>query len=305
MVHSNRELVGRGLDVLMPGLAPYVLRELKRHYNARWWKDGIEAALRDTNERNLSNASVTEETRFEKFDISVLLSIMIGNWKLVFDNQLHNLGRSYVGELKVIRNEWAHQHQFTTDDAFRAIDTMARLAKMIGASERVPLEKLASEFTHSRNQVDTIYEGEKSSDVFQTGVSNMSIESIPNRIRKLNGKHVTTMSGTTQFHIYEVNDTQVKYDPEKTKSPGAHWSYMTTFTRISDLIQHKGRRAQSPADIQILYDELGISSAEGQTTSYVFGILCAIDVIHHDKAGNPSDCRNSSCPGRTHAQNVP
>ena len=46
MAKSNVEIVTTGLDVLLAGLRPYVLRELKSRYGDRWWKAAVEDALR-------------------------------------------------------------------------------------------------------------------------------------------------------------------------------------------------------------------------------------------------------------------
>ncbi len=44
--------------------------------------------------------------------------------------------RSYVGELLEVRNIWAHEKPFTSDDVYRALDTMQRLLQAISAGEQ-------------------------------------------------------------------------------------------------------------------------------------------------------------------------
>ena len=41
--------------------------------------------------------------------------------------------RSLVSELRDVRNKWAHQRTFTTDDAYRALDSMERLLNAVSA----------------------------------------------------------------------------------------------------------------------------------------------------------------------------
>src|SRR5262249_48967895 len=44
--------------------------------------------------------------------------------------------RNYVSELRDVRNKWAHQSPFSTDDAHRALDTAERLLNAISATEQ-------------------------------------------------------------------------------------------------------------------------------------------------------------------------
>ena len=44
-------------------------------------------------------------------------------------------GRSRVEELRDCRNKWAHQEQFSFDDAYRVLDTSARLLAAVSALE--------------------------------------------------------------------------------------------------------------------------------------------------------------------------
>ena len=44
--------------------------------------------------------------------------------------------RNYVSELIDARNRWAHQETFTSDDAYRALDSAERLLQAISAGEQ-------------------------------------------------------------------------------------------------------------------------------------------------------------------------
>ena len=44
--------------------------------------------------------------------------------------------RNYVSELIDARNRWAHQESFTSDDAYRALDSAERLLLAINAGEQ-------------------------------------------------------------------------------------------------------------------------------------------------------------------------
>ncbi|RMG97182.1 MAG: ATP-binding protein, partial [Deltaproteobacteria bacterium] len=65
-----------------------------------------------------------------------LLKAMVDNWQGVFRYVLGHVERSYVGELIDVRNKWAHEKPFTSDDVYRALDTMQRLLEAISEGER-------------------------------------------------------------------------------------------------------------------------------------------------------------------------
>ena len=48
-------------------------------------------------------------------------------WNVVFRTILGPAERGFVGELRGHRNRWAHQEPFSSDDAYRALDTTGRL----------------------------------------------------------------------------------------------------------------------------------------------------------------------------------
>ncbi|HOV52164.1 MAG TPA: Swt1 family HEPN domain-containing protein, partial [Methanothrix sp.] len=130
MALSNHERIDRGLALLRAGIQPYVERELKAFYGNLWWSDGVEKSL--SGKIGIEAliglaASLPEEERFARLDIQPLLVVMWNNWSQVFHSKLGHAGRSYVSELREIRNKWAHQQAFTTEDTYRALDTMQRL----------------------------------------------------------------------------------------------------------------------------------------------------------------------------------
>ena len=49
------------------------------------------------------------------------------SWNDVFRRTLGQAERSLVSELRDLRNKWAHQESFSTDDAYRAFDSAGRL----------------------------------------------------------------------------------------------------------------------------------------------------------------------------------
>ncbi|MEO7963495.1 MAG: Swt1 family HEPN domain-containing protein [Gemmatimonadaceae bacterium] len=64
-------------------------------------------------------------------DIAALLGIMLDKWAL-FGEKLSPLVRSYIRELKDIRNQWAHERPFTEEEGIRALDTIRLVGQAIG-----------------------------------------------------------------------------------------------------------------------------------------------------------------------------
>lgn len=155
MAISNLERVGKGLEILRIGLAPYILRELKSVYKERWWISGVETILENAVGREALISPGTEEEKFAKLDIQALLMILWENWNAVFRNELGHTGRSYVSELREVRNRWAHQQPFSPEDTFRALDTMARLLEMVHGQGLAELQELSHTMLRQRFEAET------------------------------------------------------------------------------------------------------------------------------------------------------
>ena len=155
MAKSNIEIVTIGLDVLLTGLRPYLLRELKARYGDRWWNAAVKDSLRGMVGLEARQAQETDEERFTALDVQAILAIMTNCWNDVFQSQLGHTGRSYVSELREVRNSWAHQRAFSADDAYRALDTIGRLLGMISAPNQDEIKKLAQDLLRQRYETET------------------------------------------------------------------------------------------------------------------------------------------------------
>jgi hypothetical protein len=56
-------------------------------------------------------------------DVAASLVVMDRKWGEVFRQILGKSERSLVNELLAVRNAWAHQEPFSSDDAYRALDS--------------------------------------------------------------------------------------------------------------------------------------------------------------------------------------
>lgn len=130
MALSNRDRIDRGLQSVVSGLSPYVLRELKSRYGDRWGY-AVAGELSEGRYSRVQNAS--EEAFLESVDAHALFKVMWGNYNEAFRNKLGFSGRNQLSELMEVRNEWAHGGSFNLEDTQRALDTMGRLLKAVSA----------------------------------------------------------------------------------------------------------------------------------------------------------------------------
>ena len=135
MAITNHDRIGKALDLLKQGLAPFIDREV---IAATKTGRGIEK-LRAYAEDPMTNCAITE------WDASALLRLMWETWNEIFRQILGPAERGLVGELRGYRNKWAHQGTFSSDDADRALDSAARLLTAVSAPEADDVTKMKLE----------------------------------------------------------------------------------------------------------------------------------------------------------------
>jgi predicted AAA+ superfamily ATPase len=141
MAISNADRVGKALELLRDGLKPFVERELKARHGDRWTSE-VKVALSDKRLGTRKGDTLQ--------DVAVLLVVMDKTWGGVFSAILGRAERNLVNELVDIRNRWAHQEAFSTDDAYRALDSAGRLLTAVSAPEAGDLEKMKMELLRVR-----------------------------------------------------------------------------------------------------------------------------------------------------------
>ncbi len=142
MAITNQERIGKAVDLLRAGLAPYVEREFT---NAHKDKAVAEARrLLPVDDRLNGNRPIAQ------WDVAVLLKVMWDAWNEIFGRTLGRAERSLVQELRDVRNRWAHQDPFTGDDAYRALDSVHRLLLAVSAAQAEEVEKMKMELLRVR-----------------------------------------------------------------------------------------------------------------------------------------------------------
>ncbi len=142
MAITNYDRVGKALDLLKDGLRPFVERELENRHG-RYWVTTVTASWPN-------DLSWRDGEDLPQMDAAVLLRMMWDQWNVVFRDTLGHAERSLVSELREVRNKWAHQETFTTDDAYRALDSAGRLLTAISATQADEIERMKMELLRLR-----------------------------------------------------------------------------------------------------------------------------------------------------------
>jgi predicted AAA+ superfamily ATPase len=136
MAMTNRDRVGKALELLREGLAPYVEREMRSFFGPK-----AEAEVA----RLLGDDRLSAGKPLSQFDVAALLKVMWESWNDVFRKTLGFAERSLVSELREWRNKWAHQERFSSDDADRALDSAERLLAALSAPQAEEVRRLKLE----------------------------------------------------------------------------------------------------------------------------------------------------------------
>ncbi len=129
MALTNRERVDKALELFGRELAPYVDRRMTaKSPRGGYWKQEYPG-------EHLEG------------DPSALINVVLGNWDAVFKTELKGDGRTYIGEIKSIRNTWAHQigKPYSFDDTYRAMDTIERMLRVLDTSGADEIAKMKTD----------------------------------------------------------------------------------------------------------------------------------------------------------------
>ena len=137
MAITNQERVGKALELLKDGLGPFVEREVQDKIKAR-------VVHMDTIRRFVDDPNLTDKP-IDQWDVAALLKLIWETWNDVFRNVLGHAERSLVSEIRGHRNRWAHQDNFSSDDADRALDSIARLLTAVSATQADEVHRMKME----------------------------------------------------------------------------------------------------------------------------------------------------------------
>ncbi len=142
MAITNHERVGKALELLKAGLGPFVDREVRAAIAAN--------ALSMAKVRGFVEDPMLANKGIEEWDSAALLKLMAETWNEVFRQTLGFAERGLVSEIRTWRNKWAHQGLFSSDDAYRALDSVVRLLSAVSAPESDEVERMKMELLRLR-----------------------------------------------------------------------------------------------------------------------------------------------------------
>lgn len=137
MAVSNRDRVGKALELLSQGIKPFFEREMRGVHGDSWLREVAKSFDRPTGPQKTD----------PRLDTYALLKVMWDEWHQVFGKVLGFNVRTLVAELRDVRNKWAHEEPFSADDAYRALDSAQRLLQEISAGEE------AAEIERQKNEL--------------------------------------------------------------------------------------------------------------------------------------------------------
>lgn len=150
MALSNYERVGKALEIAKDALKPYISAQFQGVFGTGWENQLYGYVSTD--------AFVAKEgVPFKDWDITALVSLLLGGWEDVFRKTLGKSERNLVFELRNVRNDWGHQQPFSLDASYRALDTIEQLLRAVSAPEaaeigKVKLDILRTKFDDEANK---------------------------------------------------------------------------------------------------------------------------------------------------------
>jgi predicted AAA+ superfamily ATPase len=138
MAITNKERIGKTLDLLKEGLLPYLERKFRNKYGKN--------PINEIN-RYMQDDRLYLNKALKDWDIAGLLKLMWESWNEVFRDELGPAERGFIGELRGVRNSYHHDEPFSSNDTRRALDTARRILKAISAPQVEEIEKMDVELS--------------------------------------------------------------------------------------------------------------------------------------------------------------
>jgi hypothetical protein len=128
MAKSNIDVVRAALHSLSDVLDPYIEQITAKHVPAgKDWT--VILAAKDAEKRIRGK----EYSRTDPQDQFRIITEPMSSLGYIFNDHLSRGEQGFVSELRTVRNNVAHFKPFSPDDAVRALDTIERVMRAIGA----------------------------------------------------------------------------------------------------------------------------------------------------------------------------
>ena len=154
MAMNNGERIVKCLELLREGLTPFAEQRFKAHFGKDWTRE-IRVTLKDSFKLDKGGNII--------WDTQALLKAIGDSWQEVFRDTFGHNERAWVSELRTVRNDWAHEKTFSTDDTYRALDTIQLLLASISAPKQASeVGKYKQELLRNKYEEQARYEASKS-----------------------------------------------------------------------------------------------------------------------------------------------
>lgn len=134
MAKTNRERIGKAIDLLAPELEAFIHRVISADT-----PEGANFAqlvqVRDESRGISGKTYKPEDLQVQLRFITEGISNQVKPGWWPFRGHLTRVQESYASELRDMRDNWAHGKSFRDDDAYRSLDTVERFLKAIGAGD--------------------------------------------------------------------------------------------------------------------------------------------------------------------------
>ena len=152
---ENYTKVQQAFRVLHPLLAGYICQEMRREYQDNWWQEVL-MTLSDQ-VRDLPNDNGDYAALMDSLDMANCLRLFDRKWNDLFKRKLSIDYRTWAKELMGVRNKLAHigGTDFSEDDTWRALDTMARLCEAFDDEAAEEIRKILRQLRYGSAEGST------------------------------------------------------------------------------------------------------------------------------------------------------
>jgi hypothetical protein len=141
------EIINKAFRTMLPPLSLYIGNTLIDKDRANWWTRFVISKLSESAVSNLPQNGNFEDL-VKSLDIQACLSLIINNWKEIFQKKLNNNHLNWAHELKTLRNDIDAHYTSKTLETFndkaleRGIDTMALFMEPINKDISIEIKQL-------------------------------------------------------------------------------------------------------------------------------------------------------------------
>lgn len=255
MSMSNRERVDRGFLVLRDGLNEFI----DNVAGTPNWDVALSEAL---------------GKKLSRDDVQTHLVMLTQKFDALFKPHLSYMARTYSSELRDIRNKWAHQAAFSSDDTYRMLDSAERLLVECGQPEQAELLR-KSRVEHQR----LVYEAETKKAVKDSGIVNVAGQGLK-PWREVIKPHADVATGqytsaefAADLHMVAIGEASAEYG-----DPVAFFNRTYLTEGLKDLLTRAARRLSGDANASPIVN-LQTNFGGGKTHSML--------ALYHLASGTP------------------